>query len=150
MPYWLFSQTKITGSFQIDGHVQRLVERRPRCSPPSPKKQTVDVVAPEPLGRQRRADRDRQAAADDAVGAEVALGHVGDVHRAAAAVAIAVLAAEELGEHAADLGALGDAVAVAAMGRGDLVGVGELHAGGDRRASCPMQRCMVPWIMPRM
>src|SRR4029077_5027916 len=60
-------------------------------------------------------------AADDAVGAEHALGQVGDVHRAALAVAAAGLAAVDLGHHLADVHALGDAVAVAAMGAGDGV-----------------------------
>src|SRR5690242_4484122 len=45
------------------------------------------------------ADGDRQPAPDDAVGAEIAALHVGDVHRAAATMAIAVLLAEELCEH---------------------------------------------------
>ena len=46
---------------------------------------------------------------------------VGDVHRTALAAAIAGLLAEQLGEHAVDGGALGEAVPVAAMGRGDVV-----------------------------
>ena len=89
------------------------------------------------LGAERRADRDRQAAADDAVGAEIALRRLGDMHRAAAPLAIAALAAEELGEHRLELGALGDAMAVAAMGRGDAVGVAERHADADRRRLLP-------------
>ena len=96
-----------------------------------------DRAGPPLLGAERRADGDRQAAADDAVGAEIALGRVGDMHRAAAPLAVAALAAEELGEHRLELGALGDAMAVAAMGRGDAIGVAERHAGADRRRLLP-------------
>ena len=70
--------------------------------------------------------------ADDAVGAEIAALDIGDVHRAAAAAAIAVFLAEELGEHQLRIGALGDAMAMAAMGRGDVVGLAQRHGGADR------------------
>ena len=47
----------------------------------------------------------------------------------------------------ADLGALGDAVAVAAMRRGDLVGRRAAACRcRPRVASWPIDRCMVPWI----
>ena len=85
----------------------------------------------QPLGAERRADGDRQAAADNAVGAEIAAVRVGDVHRAAAPAAIAGLAAEKLGEHPLHLGALGDAMAVAAMCGGDVVAVGKRRADAD-------------------
>ena len=51
------------------------------------------------LGRQADAADERRAAADDAVGAEHALVEVGDVHRAALAVADAGLLAVDLGHH---------------------------------------------------
>ena len=91
-----------------------------------------DAVEALHLVGQRRAGGDRDAARDDAVGAEVAGGDVGDVHRAAAAAAVAGLLAEQLGHHLLEVGALGDAVAVAAVGRGDrVVGAqGEAGAGG--------------------
>src|SRR6266540_2461052 len=73
----------------------------------------------------------RRAAPDDAVGAEHAAGDVGDVHRAALALAGAVDPAEQLGHHRAELDALGDAVAVAAVGRGDEVPVFEVGADAD-------------------
>jgi len=86
------------------------------------------------LGGEGGAHGDGGAAGDDAVGAEDAEVEVGDVHRAALAVAVAGGAAVKLGEHAAHVAALGDAVAVAAVGAGD--GVGRLQlgadAGGDR------------------
>ena len=72
------------------------------------------------------------AAADDAVRAEHALLDVGDVHRAALALADAGLPAHQLGRHAGDVDALGDAVAVAAVGAGDEVRVAEVRAHADR------------------
>ncbi len=89
------------------------------------------------LGRQRRADRDRDAATHDPVGAEIALGDVRDMHGATAAMAIAGLLAEEFGEHPPDIRSFGDAVAVTAMGGGDVVGVRERHADADRAGFLP-------------
>ena len=73
------------------------------------------------LRRQAGAGDDRDPAGDDAVGAEHADAEIGDVHRAALALAIAGLPAVELGHHAVEIGALGDAMAVAAMRRDDPV-----------------------------
>src|SRR6266567_502559 len=73
----------------------------------------------------------------DAVGTEHALGQVGDVHRAALAMAAAGLTAVDLGHHFADVNALGDAVAVAAMGTGDGVTVVKVAAYADRRSLLP-------------
>src|SRR5690606_8360006 len=67
---------------------------------------------------------DRNATRNDAVGPEIAFGNVGYVHGTATALAIACRLAEELGKHPLHIRALGDAVAVAAMGGGDLVGIG--------------------------
>ena len=67
------------------------------------------------------ADRERQAGADDAVGAEHADRHVGDVHRAAATFADAFGAAHDLQEEAIERNALGNGVAVAAVVRGESV-----------------------------
>ena len=64
----------------------------------------------------RRADRDRHAGGDHAVGAQHADGEVGDVHRAALAAVVSGRAAEQLGHHALHVGALGQRVAVAAVG----------------------------------
>ena len=77
--------------------------------------------------------RDRNAATDDRVGAEHAAIHVDDVHAAAATLAVAGRLAIELGEHRAEFRALGDRVAMAAVGRRDLVGIAEdrHHAGGN-------------------
>ena len=114
------------------GDVQRLVKRAFVVRAVA-EKGDRDRAGPALLGAERGADGDRQAAADDAVGAEVAPGRIGDMHRAAAPPAIAALAPEELGEHRRELGALGDAMAVAAMGRGDVVGVAQRHADANRR-----------------
>ena len=53
------------------------------------------------------------------------------MHRAALAAAQAVLAAEDLGHHGLEVAALGDAVAVAAVGRGDAVLVVQVQADAD-------------------
>ena len=62
-----------------------------------------DPVAPLVADRHRRARRDRHAAADDRVRPEVAGREVADVHPAAAAAAVALLLAEELGDHPVDV-----------------------------------------------
>ena len=85
------------------------------------------------LGGQRGAARERRSAADNAVGAQHALADVGDVHRAALAFAQAALAPEDLLHHAVDIAALADAVAMPAVGAGDVVGSVELHADADGR-----------------
>ena len=77
------------------------------------------------------ADGVADAGADDAVGAEQADGAVVEMHRAAAAAADAVGLAEELGHHTAGIGALGQRVAVAAMGRGHPVGRAQMRADAD-------------------
>ena len=128
--YWLFSQTKTTGSFHI---VAKLSD-----SWNSPL--VVGAVAEEGdrnraglpfLGAERRADRDRQSAADDPVGAEIAPGRLGDVHGTAAAPAIARFAAEEFREHRRQLRALGDAMPVAPVRGSDEIGVAEGNAYAD-------------------
>src|ERR1044071_2516279 len=78
------------------------------------------------------AHRDWRAAGNDAVRAEDAEVEVGDVHRAAFAVAVAGRPAVDLGEHLADVAALCDAVAVAAVGAGDAIGRIQVGANADR------------------
>ncbi len=79
--------------------------------------------------RQRGAGAQGQRGADDAVGAQDAQGQVGDVHGAAQAPAIAGLAAHQLGHHALQVRALGDAVAVAAVVAADVVVRAQVGAG---------------------
>src|SRR5205823_8011531 len=74
---------------------------------------------------QAGAGDDCNPSGDDAIGAEHADPEIGDVHRAAFALAVAGLPAIELGHHAVEVGTLGDAVAVAAMRRDDPVAVVE-------------------------
>src|SRR6266853_2609867 len=64
------------------------------------------------LGGERGAGRNAGAAADDGVGAEVAGVGIGNVHRAALALAVAVLFAEQLGKHAVGRRAFREAMAV--------------------------------------
>jgi hypothetical protein len=83
------------------------------------------------LGGERRAAGDGQPPAHDAVRAQHAHREVGDVHGAALPLGVAVHAAEELGHHAPDVGALGDAVAVAAVGARHAVPGREARADAD-------------------
>ena len=85
------------------------------------------------LGGGRGAHGDRQAGGDDAVGAEDPEVGVGDVHRAAAPAVRALVLAHQLGEHPERVEALGQAVAVAAVGRRDDVGRAQRPARPDRR-----------------
>src|SRR5690606_41438018 len=86
------------------------------------------------LGGERAAADQRWSAADDAVRAEHALRQVGDVHRAALAATRTGGLAVDLGHHRGHVHALGDAVAVAAVGGGDGVALVEVraHPGGGR------------------
>ena len=54
------------------------------------------------------------------------------MHRAAFAIAEAVFFARELEQHRLDFAAFGDAVAMAAMGAGDVILIGHIETGGDR------------------
>ena len=91
------------------------------------------LVAVLELGGECGADGQRDASGDDAVGAQHALAHIGDMHRAALALVGAGGAPEELGHHALGVNALGDAVAVSPVGAADVIVIGEVgaNAGGD-------------------
>ena len=86
------------------------------------------------LGCQRGAAHQRRAGAEDAVGPHHAQVDIGDVHGAALAAAGAGGAPVQFGEHASDVDALGDAVAVAAVGTGNVVVLAQVQhdAGGGR------------------
>ena len=92
------------------------------------------LVAPADARRQPRPGCERDASADDRVRTEHPAREVCDVHRAAPALAEAVLAAVDLGHHPADVAPLGDAMAVTAMGARHVVVVAErtTHPRGDR------------------
>src|SRR5262249_19928788 len=84
------------------------------------------------LRRQPGAGHDGNAARHNTVRAQHADAEIGDVHGAALAFAVAGLAPVEFGHHAVEVGPLGDAVAVAAMGRDDPVVALERVAHADR------------------
>src|SRR5205823_553267 len=94
-------------------------------------------AAPQGLRGERRADDQRRAAADNAVGAEHAAVEIGDVHRAALATAQPALLGEEFLHHQNRVAALGDAVAVAAMGAGDVVLGTKMRADAHSRGLFP-------------
>ena len=75
----------------------------------------------QPLGRERCACGDSRTSADDGICAQIARVGVGNVHRSAFAFAIAGFFAEQLGEHPVQRCAFGQAMAVAAMGAGDVI-----------------------------
>ena len=82
------------------------------------------------LSRQAGSRGQPESPGHDAVGAQHADLEIGDVHGAALALAVTGRTTEELGHHAVDVSAFGDAVAVAAMGTGDVIGI--LQVGTDR------------------
>ena len=91
----------------------------------------ADVVAAPRAGRHAGADGVADAGGDDAVGAEQADRAVIEMHGAAAAAAAAVALAEQLRHQDVGIHALGERVAMAAMGRGDPVGGREMRADAD-------------------
>src|SRR5438477_8996640 len=93
-----------------------------------------NLVGATALRREGGAGGDPGRAGNDRVRAEVAVRVVGDVHRTALALAVAGLLAEQLGEHPVNLGALREAVSVAAVRRGDVVVPPERGADADRNA----------------
>ena len=130
----MFSQTNSTGSFQIAA-MFTASWKAPWFTAPSPKKAAATRPWPEQLARQAGADRERHAGADDRVGAQDPARGVGDVHRAALAAAEARRLREQLGHHAVDVRALGQAVAVAAVGGGHVVVVAQRRADPTATAS---------------
>ena len=127
----MFSQTKTAGRFQIAARFSDSWNV-PWLEAPSPKERDRDAAGAERLGGQRRAGGKRQSAADDPVRAEHALVDIGDVHRAALALADAGGLAHQLRDHAVDIDTLGDAMTVAAVRAGDVVAIGEVTADADR------------------
>src|SRR5271165_2600701 len=90
-----------------------------------------DGAASQGLGGQCGADHERRPATDDAVGAEHAAVEIGDVHRSTLAAAQPALFGEQLLHHQNRVAALGDAVAMAAMGARDVVPWPEMRADAD-------------------
>ena len=116
-----------------DRHVHRF-EGRALVARPVAREGDRDAPFPVELVGQRRANRDRRACADDAVGTQHALVDIGDMHGAALALAQAFGAAPDFLHHPLHIAALGKAVPVAAVGGDDLVFGIEMfaHAHGHR------------------
>ena len=114
------------------GEVERLAERALVGGAVAEHAQR-DLVEALVVGGERHAGGERQVAADDPVAAHEAVLEVEHVHRAAAAVRDAVLAAEQLGHHAVGIGPAGQRVAVRAVGRDQVVLVAQRAAGADDR-----------------
>ena len=128
----LFSQTKTTGSRQ-SAEMFRVSMSTPWFEAPSPKKHDRRLAVRVELGAESRAGRDRQPRAHDPVGAENPLGEVGDVHRAAHALADPLALGPDLGHHRPHVAALGEEVAVAAVGA-------RWRSRGPRGARTPRRR----------
>src|SRR4051812_30166733 len=111
-------------------HVHHLVEQ-PLSEGALAEEADRDAVGAESLRRERGAGGDPGGAADDRVRAEVAVRVIRNVHRATLAAAVALLASEQLAVHAPDVRALGDAVPVPAVRRGDGVVLPERRADAD-------------------
>src|SRR5258705_11141250 len=119
------------GQLQGPRNVEAVVERAGiRCANPEEGDRAPPLALPR-WGRPGAGD-DPDPAGDDPVGAEHADTEIGDVHRAALALAVAGLPAIQLGHHAVEVGALGDAMAVAPMRRDDPVALTERGADANR------------------
>ena len=128
----MFSQKKITGSRQTAARLSASWNA-PWAAAPSPKKATATLSSPRSCGRHGGTVGDRKAGRHDAVGPEDPEPGVGDVHRAAAAPVGSLVPGHQLGEHAHGIQALGQAVAVAAVGGGDDVVGAQRPARADGR-----------------
>src|SRR5262249_37326109 len=71
-----------------------------------------------------------KATGDNTIGAQHTDRKIGNVHRAALALAIARGAAKEFGHHFLDISALGNAMAVAAVRTGNIIGRLEVRTNG--------------------
>ena len=90
-----------------------------------------DLAGAAELRGQRGAAGVRDAGADDPVAAEDVEREVGDVHRAAEALAVAGALAEHLGHHPAEVGAGRDQVAVRAVVADEVVRLAHRARGAD-------------------
>ena len=130
------------------GEVHRLVERALGHRTVAEEGHGDAAVGPQ-LRRRRRPDGDGQAGRHDAVRPEDPERRVGDVHRAPAAAVGALVPGHQLGEHPERVQPLGQAVAVAAMGRGDDVGGPERPAGPHRGRLLPDRQVDEPGHLAR-
>ena len=112
------------------GEIQRLVEIAVIAAAVAEEGDADIVTALLPC-RHAGAGGVADAGGDDAVGAEQADRAIIEVHRAAAAAADAIGLAKQFGHDALWIAALGEGVAVAAMGGGDPVGSPQMGADAD-------------------
>src|SRR5262249_46030928 len=113
------------------GHVERLVERALRQRAIA-KESTYDLGLFLVGNGEAEPDRERQAAADDRIAAHEAQVRIEQMHRAPAAVRDAALLAEQLSHHLACRRALGEAMAMLAIGRDHVILVVEGEDRTDR------------------
>ena len=108
------------GYMEQDGQDHGLVESAGGSGPVAKKRQQ-DPSVPAHLDPNTCANSHGNAAADYAVSPEIATGHIGDVHRAAASSAIANFFAVELGHHQVQVRALGDTESVSPVMAQDVI-----------------------------
>ena len=116
------------GSFQTEARFM-VSWTTPWLAPPSPKNVSATRSVPWIFAASAAPGADRHARGDDAVAAEDVQVERRDVHRAAQAPAVPVLAPHQLGHHPVHPGALGDRVAVAPVVRDDEVVLAQVRAG---------------------
>ena len=127
----LSSHTNSTGSSKTSAQFSPS-RNGPRLIAPSPKMQQTIFFSHLSLMACAAPAAIDDVCRDDAVRAEHADLEIGDVHRAALAAAIAAFTPEQLAHHGERVGALGEGVAVAAMGREQHVVAGEVGADAGR------------------
>ena len=125
----MFSHTNTAGSENTFAKF-RHSWKYPWLVAPSPNIATADPALA--LGGERGAGGGGDAAADDPEAADQAVLDVDHVHRPGPPAAHAGGAAEHLGDQRAGVGALGERVAVAAVGAGEVVVGLERRADADR------------------
>ena len=123
---------KNSGRVLHTGEVERLVERRV-VGRAIAEKSHPDIVGSACPRAQACADGGRQSTAYQTIGAKQTTGWVVQVHGAAAAPATAVAFAIQLGHQGVRRHALGQGMAMAAVGAGDPVGLAQMGAYPDTR-----------------
>lgn len=126
------------------GPVQRLEEGAAVDRAVAEEADRERVALAQHLLRMRRAHRDRQPGRHHAVGAQHADREIGDVHRAALAAVEARGLAEQLAHHACEVGALGQRVAVAAVGGREVVARAQVRADAGRHRLLPGRQVQRP------
>src|SRR6188474_2559098 len=124
------------GHLQDDGHIHGF-EHRPLVRAAVAAKRHTDPPVPAIPAGDGCTHGNWRSAADDRVRAEHPTRRIGDVHRAALAVAEPVPAPVDLEHHAGHVAALGDAVTVSAMRAHHVVAIVEMCADADGNRLLP-------------